>query len=154
MKRLIALSAFALALLAATPAALAQATPPPLPTLTPEQSADVERRMDAYRKQTEARVTRGEIDPDQADRLLRWREWQLAQQVTGLAPPPIGYDARPDFTYERPRDYVVVAPPPYYYAPYYPYAPYYWAPRPYGYYWGPSICAGGFGRHFGGRICF
>jgi len=154
MKRLIALSGFALALLAATPAALAQSGPPPLPTLTPQQSADVKQRMDAYRQQTEARVTRGEIDPEEADRLLRWREWQLAQQAAGLAPAPMGYDAPPSVTYERPRDYVVVAPPPYYYAPYYPYpAPYYWNPRPYAY-WGPSICAGGFDRHFGGRICF
>ena len=46
---------------------------------------------------------------------------------------------------------------PYYPAPYYwpYYGPYYWGPRPYAY-WGPSVsvCAGGFGRNFGGRICF
>jgi hypothetical protein len=47
--------------------------------------------------------------------------------------------------------------PPRYYVPSYPYpypypAPYYWGPRPY--YYGPSICAGGFGHHFGGRVCF
>ena len=28
----------------------------------------------------------------------------------------------------------------------------YYAPAPY--YWGASICAGGFGHHFGGRVCF
>jgi hypothetical protein len=36
-----------------------------------------------------------------------------------------------------------------YYAPYY--GPGYYAPAPY--YFGASICAGGFGHHFGGRIC-
>lgn len=38
--------------------------------------------------------------------------------------------------------------PPYCYR--YP-APYYGAPYPY---FGPSVCAGGSGHHFGGRICF
>ena len=56
---------------------------------------------------------------------------------------------------DRAPQVVVVEPPPRYYVPYYPYAypaPYYWGTRPY--YYGPSICAGGFGHHFGGRICF
>ena len=64
-----------------------------------------------------------------ADNLLDWREWQIA------APPP-------------PRRDYVVAPRPYYYRnP----APYHGAPYPY---FGPSVRAGGFGHHFGGRICF
>ncbi|MGE5171223.1 MAG: hypothetical protein ACM3JC_12745 [Rudaea sp.] len=142
--------------------AWAQSSPPPLPTLTPEQSSEVERRLDPYRRQTEDRVTRGEISADEADRLLRWREWQIARNVAGIAPAPLpDYGAPPDYAappeYEARAPRVVVVEPPRYYAPYYPYpypapAPYYWGPR--AYYFGPSICAGGFGHHFGGRICF
>jgi hypothetical protein len=57
----------------------------------------------------------------------------------------------------RQRDDVVVQPPTddgpryRYPAPYYD-PPYYAPPR--AYYWGPAVCAGGFGRHFGGRVCF
>ena len=153
MKRLIALSGFTMALLCA-PAALAQSSPPPLPQLTPEQSQTVEQRLDLYRRETEGRVSRGEITAAEADRLLAWREWQIAGQVAGLDAMP---DVPPD--YRGPpvvqRDYVAAAPPPPYYyddGPYYRTPVPYYAPRPY--YWGPAICAGGFGRHFGGRICF
>jgi hypothetical protein len=152
MKRLIVLSGFTTALLCG-PAAVAQSSPPPLPQLTPEQSQSVEKRMDLYHRETEGRVSRGEISAAEADRLLAWREWQIARQVTGVASEPVASDVPPDY-YPAPSqpDYVVVAPPPYY-GPYYRYpVPYYYAPRPY--YWGPAVCAGGFGRHFGGRICF
>ena len=167
MKYLFALSGLTLALLAAAPFARAQSSPPPLPALTPQQSASVQQRLDAYRKETEARVSRGEITADEADRLLRWREWQVARQVSavssgpsasaqGEVPPDYDESTPRDYAprqYVPPRDYAVVEPAPYY-VPYYRYpAPYYWGPpRPY--YWGPAICAGGFGRHFGGRICF
>jgi len=155
MKRLVALSAFTMTLLAAGPVALAQS--PPLPALTTQQSSTVKQRLDPYRRETEARVARGEITADEADRLLRWLEWQIAQQVAGTAPAnAMAYEARPPDYYAPPAyytppppDYVVVEPP-VRYVPYYP-APY-WGPRPY--YWGPAICAGGFGRHFGGRVCF
>jgi len=182
MKRLIAVSGIAFALLGGSTLALAQATPPPMPSLTPQQSAAVQQRVDAYRQQTESRVARGEITADEADRLIQWREWQIARQVAGNRPPPRvamdrdtppdyrgappDYDAAPpdyrgappdyrdapsDDYDTRPREYVVEPAP--YYGPYYRYAtPYAWAPRPY--YWGPAVCAGGFGRHFGGRICF
>jgi len=155
MKHWIALSAVALALGVASASARAQASPPPLPELTPQQSADVQQRVDAYRRDTEARVARGEITPDEADRLVQWREWQLAQQAAGLAPsaPRIAYDAPPPDYYDaRPRQYAGAEPP--YYGPYYRYpAPYYYGPGPY-YYWGPTVCAGGFGHHFGARFCF
>lgn len=162
MKRLFALSGLTLALLAAAaPLAVAQSSPPPLPEMTAEQSATVDQRLDLYRRETEGRVARGEITADEADRLLQWREWQIARQVTGAARAPSTVaqaDVPPDYrqaparVYAPPPD-VVVEPAPYYYAPYYRYpAPYYWGPRPY--YWGPAVCAGGFGRHFGGRICF
>jgi hypothetical protein len=143
--------------------ALAQSSPPPLPTLTPQQSSEVEQRLDPYRRQTEDRVARGEITADEADRLLQWREWQIARNVADVhAAPPPDYGAPPDYA-EAPPDYdarapqVVIVQPPRYYVPSYPYpypypAPYYWGPRPY--YYGPSICAGGFGHHFGGRVCF
>lgn len=160
MKRLIALSGIAVALLTGTPFALAQSSPPPLPALTPQQSATVQQRLDLYRRETEGRVARGEITADEADRLLGWREWQLARQVAGASTPrpsaapvdvPPDYYETPSRAYVPPVD-VVVEPPPYY-GPYYRYpAPYYWGPR--AYYWGPAVCAGGFGRHFGGRICF
>ena len=153
MKRLFALSGFTLALLVVGPAAYAQSVPPPLPTLNAQQSSAVKRRLDLYRRETEGRVTRGEISADEADRLLKWREWQIARQVVGASatPPATAYDSPPpDYYEQRPPDYVVEAPP--YYGPYYRYAAPYWGPRPY--YWGPAICAGGFGRHFGGRLCF
>lgn len=163
MKRLIALSGISLALLAGGPAALAQSSPPALPALTPQQSSEVQQRLDLYRRQTEGRVARGDISADEADRLMNWRSWQIARQVAGIAPSPpppaMSYDAVPPDYHERPPQDYVVEPPPYYspyyappyYAPYYA-PPYYSGPRPY--YWGPAVCAGGFGRHFGGRICF
>jgi hypothetical protein len=161
MKHLIAISTIAFASFAALPAAHAQSLPPPLPALTAEQSEMVQQRMDEYRRITDARAARGDISADEAVRLMQWREWQIAQQVTngGQAPavagaqPPIVSDSPPPVYYEeRPRDYYPVAPAPVY-VPYYRYpAPYYWGPRPY--YWGASFCAGGFGHNFGGRICF
>ena len=165
MKGLFALSAITLALLAGAGGALAQSSPPPLPAMTAEQSASVQQRLDLYRRETEGRVSRGEITADEAERLLQWREWQLAAQAsaTSSPAPTTQSDVPPDYyeqaprqyaaprAYVAPRDYVVVEPPPYY-GPYYRYPPYYWAPGPY--YWGPAVCAGGFGRHFGGRICF
>jgi hypothetical protein len=172
MKHLIALSGIALAL-TLSPLALAQ-SPPPLPELTQQQADDVNERIDAYRRATDARVARGEITADEADRLLKWREWQLAQQAAASAPVvsarvPVDSDVPPDYHGSAPPDYYRSPPPAYYrssppdyyvvepaplYAPYYRYpAPRYVGPAPYAY-WGPSICAGGFGRHFGGRICF
>ena len=165
MKHLIALSAIAAGLSMTAPPSLAQSAPPPLPALTPQQQQDVDARMASYRRATDERVARGEIGADDAARLLQWREWQLARQTAArgaaqpddrAARPPV-YDApRPRDDYGPSDDYAIVEPAPAYVyrypAPYYP-APYYWGPRPYAY-WGPSVCAGGFGRHFGGRICF
>jgi hypothetical protein len=167
MKRLFALSGIAVALWAGASGAHAQSSPPPLPALTAEQSANIEQRLDAYRQETERRVARGEITRNEADNLLAWREWQIARQVAdgeasaapyGDAPPDYSGDATPDARsgYDAPppsrRDYAIVAPPPYYGPYYYRYpAPYYGGPYPYV---GPSVCAGGFGQHFGGRICF
>ena len=132
----------------------AQDSPPPLPQLTAEQSTRVQSEIARYRSDTEARVARGEILPDEAERLIAWREWQLAQQAAGLAP-------RPPVTVER----TVVAPAPYYapyYRPYYGpysgpyygpnYGPYYGPSAPV--YWGLSFCGGGGGRHGWGSVCF
>jgi hypothetical protein len=185
MKHLIAISGVAFALLTTSTSTLGQAaTPPQLPALTQQQSEDLHARIDAYRRATDARVARGELSPDEAARLVAWREWQIARQVAsttmrparapGDAGVPPDYDAsRPrDDNASRPRDDDASVPPDYdasrlrdydvsrdYYvvepAPYY-----YRYPAPYYWgprpyaYWGPSICAGGFGRHFGGRVCF
>jgi hypothetical protein len=158
-------------LLTAAPYVLAQSSPPPLPALTEQQSAMLDQRLDPYRQQTEDRVSRGEISADEGDRLIKWREWQIARQVAGVSSAPRSTarsDVPPDYVEPQPRNHaestppdyaeapsredVVIAPPPYA-GPYYRYpAPYYWAPH--SYYWGPAVCAGGFGRHFGGRICF
>jgi len=124
-------------------AAAAQATTPAMPTLTPEQSEKVSQQIAAERATMETRVGRGELTPDEAERFLAWREWQIARQVTGEAPPPSTVQR----AVEPPPRYVYSAPPYYYYPP----APYYWGPR---YYWGPTVCAGGWGHHVGGRVCF
>lgn len=123
-------------------AAVAQSSMPEMPALTAEQSAQVSQQIAAERATMEARVGRGEVTPDEAERFLAWREWQIARQVTGTAPLPV---VQPPVESPPPR--YVYAPPPYYYGP----APYYWGPR---YYWGPTVCAGGWGHHVGGRVCF
>lgn len=156
----------------------AQSVPPPLPALTSAQSTQLDALMAPYRSEVDARVARGDITADEANRLLKWREWQVARQVAGLAPGPQAMYAQvsppepgsyppvpPDYVGPAPAPYYAPAPGPYYGPPpvpsYYgpPLAPYY-APVPYGYvpyagpyYWG-SICTGGFGRHFGARFCF
>ena len=144
MKRMI--MAVAAATLAILPnALLAQDATPPAPPLSATQAQQVQREMDVYRRETDARVARGEITSDEAQRLLQWREWQLAQQAAGLAraPPP-------------PADRIVIAPPPYpappYYYPYPYYAPYY-APGYVAPGWGVSVCAGRAFRHGFGSFC-
>ncbi len=133
----------AIAALALPIAAAAQSATPPMPTLTADQSAQVNQQIAAERATMEARVGRGEVTPDEAERFLAWREWQIARQVTGAAPPPSTVQQQ----VESPPPRYVYAPSPYYYGP----APYYWGPR---YYWGPTICAGGWGHHVGGGLCF
>src|SRR5215216_1754833 len=102
MKRII--MAIAGATLATLPIALraADAATPSPPALSAAQARQVEMEMDAYRRETDARAARGEITPDEAQRLLQWRQWQLSQQAAGLAPAP-----------PPPPNRVVVAPPPY-----------------------------------------
>ena len=174
MKHLIAISAVALALGFPAPPASAQSSPPALPVLTQQQMQEVNAQMDGYRRATDARVARNEISADEAARLVQWREWQIAHQVASTPPapmpaasdraPPDYGGVPPDYRESAPPGNYPTVPPDYYdvepaplYAPYYrpgvPYYPYYYGPRPYAY-WGPSVCAGGFGRHFGGRICF
>ena len=114
---------------------------PPLPTLSAEQAARVARELARYRADTEARVGRGEITPDESELLIAWREWQLAQQAAGLAP-------RPPQIVQR-QTVVPVYPYAPYYGPYYAPAPYYYGP-PAPAYWGLSLCAGrAWGSGFG-----
>jgi hypothetical protein len=136
----------AVATVASPAAVLAQSAVPPMPSLTPEQSAQVQQQIAAERRTMEARVGQGEVTPDEAERFLGWREWQIAQQVAGVAPAPSPAVQR-QLDSPSPPEYVYAYPPRYYYAP----APYYWGPR---YYWGATVCAGGWGHHGGGRICF
>jgi hypothetical protein len=178
MKQFISISVIALALMAGA-ASAQSSTPPPLPALTQQQRQEVDARIDAYRRITDERVARGEVTADEAARLVQWREWQIARQTLAQAaiPPdyreaPLADASRPPDYREPPVAYDAAEPPsgyvpyryatpyyatPYYAAPYYGpyYGPYYRGPRPYAY-WGPSVsvCAGGFGRNFGGRICF
>ena len=134
-----AFGAAALLSLSAGPAFAQNSDVPPLPTLTSDQSARVAQEVARYRSEQEARVARGEITPDEAERLIAWREWQLAQQAAGLAPRP------PQIVQ---RTIVTPAYPPYYYAPYPYYGPYYGPPAPA--YWGFSLCAGrGWGSGWG-----
>ena len=125
---------------------------PAMPPLTAAQSQQVQQEMELYRRETEGRLSRGEITADEARRLLQWREWQLAQQAAGLAPsppppppPPAGRVVAPPPPYP--------APPPAYYYPY-PYPYYYPAPYYYGPAWGVSLCAGRAYRHGFGSIGF
>ncbi len=141
----------------------AQSLPPPLPALTAAQSTQLDARMAPYRSEVDARVAGGDITTDEANRLLKWHEWQVARQVAGLAlrpqamyaqvspPEPGSYPpVPPDYVGPAPAPYDGPAPGPYYGPPpapsYYgpPPAPYY-APVPYGYvpyagpyYWGPQ----------------
>jgi len=136
MKRMIVTVAAA-TLATLSTALFAQTGAPTAPPLTATQSQQVQQEMDAYRRETDARIARGEITPDEAQRLVQWREWQLTQRAAGLAPPP----APPP-----PRVVVAPPPPPYYAYPYY--GPYYAVP-----WWGVSVCAGRGFRHGFASFC-
>ena len=120
------------------------ATGPAMPQLDAAKSAEVQRQIGLYRTEIDGRVARGEITAAEAERLLQWREWQIARQVAGLAPPP--GPVMEEVPVPVVREY---------YRPYYAY-PYYYGPAyyPSPYYFGARVCAGGWGRHFGGRFCF
>ena len=133
----------ALAAAAAADSALAQSEAPQMPALSPEQTQNLNNEMSRYQADVDARVQRGELAPDEAQRLLDWRRWQLARQIAGLTPT------------EPPRVIVrqeYAPPPPVYYDPYYYQPPPYYRP----YWYGPrvSVCAGGFGHHSFGSLCF
>jgi hypothetical protein len=130
---------------------------PPMPQLDAAKSAEVQRQLGLYRSEIDGRVGRGEISAEEAGRLLQWREWQIAQQVAGLAPPPgpimeeVPASTAPNAYYRPYYAYPQPSPQPYPYAYGYPY---YYAPAYRPYYWGASICAGGWGHHGGARVCF
>ncbi len=133
----------------------------------PASAQLVDQQIATYRQQVEARVARGDMSPDEAERLIGWHRWQLEQQAAGRAPASQIVERQND---ENARRNVVVGPsgaP--YYAPYYrPYAAPYYAPPyavgpGYGPYYGPaygtflpgiSVCAGSGGHHFGASVCF
>jgi hypothetical protein len=139
MKKTLLALGLAGALAGVAPPAAADSGPPPLPALSAEQSANLNDEMTRYRAQIDERVARGELRPDEAQRLVEWRRWQLARQIAGLVPPePPRVIVQPEYAY-RPYAYDP------YYGPYY--GPRYYAPR-------VSVCAGGWGRHSFGSLCF
>jgi hypothetical protein len=143
MKAKLIMLALASVLAAGAGSALAQSGAPELPALSAEQKTNLDSEMRRIEADVDGRVARGELRPEEAERLLEWRRWQLARQIAGLVPP------------EPPRVIVrheYAPPPPVYYDPWYP-APY-WG-RPY-YWYGPriSVCAGRWGRHSFGSLCF
>jgi hypothetical protein len=140
----------------AAAAAPADASHPP-----PASEQWVEQQTAKVRAEVEARVARGDLTPDEAERLIGWRHWQLAQQAAGQAPAPTILE-RQQAVAAAPR-VVPAYPPAYYAAPYPYYAPYGYArygyygpygPRYYGYAPGIAVCAGGVGHHFAGSVCF
>ncbi len=144
MKSLATLAtAYAVATLSAL--ACAQSTPPSSPPLNAAQSQQVQQQLDLYRREVDARLARGDLTADEAQRLLQWREWQLAQQAAGLV--RTMPSTPPDYA-PPPATVVVPAPRPYYGYPYY--APYYAAPAPW---WGISVCAGRAWRNGFGSLC-
>lgn len=120
-------------------------TVPPMPALSAQQAANLDQELLMYRRGVDDRVARGELRSEEAQRLVEWRRWQLARQIAGLAP------AEPARVIVE-RRYVAepyaagYGPYPYYAQPYY-YPPRYYVPR-------LSVCAGGWGRHSFGSLCF
>ena len=149
MTRTIAAAMLAFALAAP---AIASTMPPPLPTLDAAQSSRLDERMRLLRHEIDGRVSRGEMTASEAERLLAWREWQIARQIAGIAPPNPAY-VTPNYPPQPgepgvPPDYRAAPPAPLYYsAPYPVYAP--WP----AFGWGATVCGGGFGRHFRAGIC-
>ena len=129
------------ALLAISAVALAQGPVSATPPLTAAQAAAVQAELDAYRRDVDARLAAGAITPDEAQKLMAWRQFQLAQQVAGAAPPPdiIALQAQADAQRPVTPYFIYDAPPPAFGL--------LWAVR-------PSICAGGFSRGWGGSVCF
>ena len=77
MKRTCLAMVLASVLLGASATASAQAMPPPLPSLTAEQSTRVQQEMDRYRRELDDRLARGNIMPDEAQRLRKRLESHL-----------------------------------------------------------------------------
>ncbi len=134
-----------------TQAAQPQATEPD--GTLPASAQWVDQQITQYRHEIEARVARGDMSPDEAERLIGWRQWQLSQQAAGNAPQSTVIARQNDAAraavapYPGPYYGAYPAPYPYYrpYAPYYGYGPYY----P-----GISVCAGGSGHHGSASVCF
>jgi hypothetical protein len=141
---------FTLGLLAATlcigaNVSLAQspAPVPDAPPLTEAQARDVQREIDAYRQEVQQRLAQGALTPDEAQRLIAWRQWQLAQQAAGAVAPSQIFELQARADAER----AAFVPP---YAYYDGYAPAYggvWVVR-------PAVCAGRWGRGWAGNVCF
>lgn len=132
------------------------------PDSTPPASEQwVDQQTAKVRSEVEGRVARGEMNPDEAERLIAWRHWQFEQQAAGRAPQS-QIIARQDAVGSTPNNAMVIPAPQPYYAPY-PgryyvapgYAPYYGSYYPPAFVpFGIGFCAGGVGHNFAGRVCF
>lgn len=149
---------FCLGLLACPLPAAAAAEPmrPVLPKLSAAQVANLDKQRELYRREVADRVHRGEITAAAAKNLVDAREWQVAEQLWGLAPADSGAspgaaDAAPP-QWDRPYLYQGFAYDfhtlfPYFFLP----SPGVWGPRAYS--WGPTLCTGGWGRGPGLGVC-
>jgi len=113
------------------------------PALTDAQARDVQRELDRYRQDVQQRLAQGAITPDEAQRLVGWRQWQLAQLAAGAVAPSQIFEQQARVDAER-----ATSPPPYGY--YNGYAPAYGATGVVR----PGVCAGGGGRGWTGSVCF
>ena len=128
-------------LLALSAVAVAQGPVSATPPLTAAQATAVQAELDAYRRDVDARLAAGTITPEEAQKLVAWRQFQLAQQIAGAAPPSdiIALQAQADAQRPVTPYFIYDAPPPAFGL--------LWALR-------PAICAGGFSRGWGGSVCF
>lgn len=150
IRRLFPLVAAMLAL-TALPAAAQTSTAAGSVRLTEQEQAYVNNTLSAYKNEVDARLARGDITPDEAQRLLAWRQWQLSQQLAGTAPSSNILEGQAPADAQR-----AAAPRPPYPYPYYApwgYGGYYAAPYAPGPAFYGGVCLGGASRNFAGRVC-
>jgi hypothetical protein len=123
----------------APPGTLPAPATPPVQTagdpaaLSPAAEQWIEQQTAAFRRDVEVRVGRGDMTPDEAERLIAWRHWQLTQQAAGLAPHSSIVEAQN--AGDSARRQMMVVPGPFFVPP-------------------PVVCAGGINHHFAGSFCF
>jgi hypothetical protein len=127
----------------AASAAFAQSPVPDTPPLTPAQAQDVQRELDAYRQDVALRQAQGNVTAEEAQRLIMWRQYQLALQVTGTATPSQIIERQAQADSER----MAVTSAYGYYPGIAPLLGAIWMLR-------PTVCAASAGHNWGGSVCF